>query len=262
MSVPPTAACPACGAPTTGRFCAECGAAVVGAICAGCRSQLAPGARFCHRCGTAVGTAPAPASKANAALPWGVAAIAVLAFIAYAAGQRFGGTRAPSAPAQATGAPDAPAEGVVRAPDISQMSPREQADKLFDRVMRYASEGKPDSVQFFAPMAMSAIQRLAPLDPHLHYDYGLIAVVSGDEPAAVAQADTILRDNPTHLLGLILASRAAGMRSDQKAQADYDRRLIAADPAERAKGLEEYRDHQSDILNALAEARRRTTTPQ
>ena len=90
--------CPNCAASVTGRFCAECGAAVDGAVCAGCRSVLSPGAKFCHRCGTPAGAQPAApvaqgASRAEprggGALPWAVAAIALLALVAMVAGQRF-----------------------------------------------------------------------------------------------------------------------------------------------------------------------------
>src|SRR6478609_8925696 len=132
--------CPNCSAPATGRYCSECGAAVADAICVGCRSLLSPGARFCHRCGTAVGTRPIGAAEPRTAastLPWAVAAIALLAVVALVAGQRFGGTRAPSAPASAPDAPfasGAPTAG-ARAPDISNLSPRERADRLYDRVM-------------------------------------------------------------------------------------------------------------------------------
>ena len=51
------------------------------------------------------------------------------------------------------GAGAAGAAGAGRAPDLSQMSPRDIADRLFDRVMRLSSEGKVDSAQFFATMA-------------------------------------------------------------------------------------------------------------
>src|SRR4029078_10049344 len=88
--------CPNCSAPATGRYCSECGAAVSEAICTGCRSLLTPGARFCHRCGTAGGTRPffaPPQRNAASVLPWGVAAIALLALVAFLAGQRFGGSR-------------------------------------------------------------------------------------------------------------------------------------------------------------------------
>lgn len=258
--------CPNCSAPATGRYCSECGAAVGEAICAGCRSLLSPGARFCHRCGTAVGTAPVtPATPtesksgtAASALPWAVAAIALLALVALVAGQRFAGTRAPT-PAPSADAPfasGAPGEA-VRAPDISNLSPRERADRLYDRVMRLSSEGKTDSIQFFAPMALSVYQTLGPLDADLRYDFGRVAEVTGAAEIARAQADTILANDSTHLLGLVLAVRAAQLRGDSAAAGAFARRLLAAEPSESAKRLPEYERHQGDILEALAEARRK-----
>jgi len=256
--------CPNCSAPTTGRYCPECGAAVADAICAGCRSLLSPGARFCHRCGTAVGTAPPGSADtrttASSVLPWTVAAISLLALVALLAGQRFGGTRASAAAGPSADAPFASAASpseASRAPDISNLSPRERADRLYDRVMRLSSEGKTDSVQFFAPMALSVYQGLSPLDADLRYDFGRVAEVAGAPQIARAQADSILASDSTHLLGLVLGIRAAELRGDSAAARDYAKRLLAAEPSENAKALPEYQRHQGDILEALAEARRK-----
>jgi hypothetical protein len=137
------------------------------------------------------------------------------------------------------------------------MSPRERADRLFDRVMRLSSEGKTDSVQFFAPMALQTYASLGPLDADLRYDYGRVAAAAGVTEIATAQADSILRSDSTHLLGLILAMRAADQRGDSAATKRFAQRLLAAEPTESAKKLPEYQRHQGDILEALAEARRR-----
>ena len=255
--------CPNCSAATTGRFCAECGAAVADVVCAGCRSLLSPGARFCHRCGTAVGSQPIGATGTRSgasALPWAVAALAMLALVALVAGQRFAGTRAASTPPPVTdvdAATGAPTSAPGRAPDISNLSPRERADRLYDRVMRLSSEGKSDSVQFFAPMALSVYQTLGPLDADLRYDFGRVAEAAGAMAIATAQADTILAAEPTHLLGLVLGARAAQARSDSVAARAFARRLLAAEPTESAKRLPEYQRHQGDILEALADARRK-----
>ncbi len=74
---------------------------------------------------------------------------------------------------------------------------------------------------------------------------------------ATAQADTILKTNPNHLLGLALAVRAAQFRGDEAAARGFERRLLAAESAERAKNLPEYELHKVDIDLALTEARRR-----
>jgi hypothetical protein len=197
---------------------------------------------------------------AAAVLPWGVAAIALLALVAFLAGQRFGGSRAPSAVSPVADAPfasGAPQADAPRAPDISNLSPRERADRLFDRVMRLSSEGKTDSVRFFAPMALSVYQSLGPLDADLRYDFGRVAEVAGAAEIARAQADSILASDSTHLLGLVLGARAAQLRGDSAAARTFSRRLLAAEPSESAKKLPEYERHQGDILEALAEARRR-----
>jgi hypothetical protein len=190
----------------------------------------------------------------NTVLPWAIAATAVLAFVAFVAGQRFGPRNAAqSAPPAAAGA---------RAVDISSMSPQQRADRLFDRMMTLVTEGKSDSVQFFAPMAIQSFQALAPLDAHQRYDLGLIGVVSGDGVLARAQADTILSQQPSHLLGLILAMRAAGLQGDTAARARFAQRLNEALVSERAKGLPEYTDHGRDIDAAIRDVDTKPLTRQ
>ena len=144
----------------------------------------------------------------------------------------------------------------MRGPDISQLSPQERADRLFNRVMLLAGQGKADSVLFFAPMAISAYQMLSPLNADQRYDLGRIAEVAGALPLARAQADTILVENPRHLLGLVLASRIAAIDKRAADQKAFDARLVSAYQAESARKLPEYDRHGADIQNALTEARR------
>lgn len=257
----PQAPCPRCKAPASGRYCASCGAALAGADCPSCGQPLNPGARFCHHCGASTGTPATP--SARSALPWIVPGIAVMALVAFLIGQRVGhgggaaGGGAAAGGGMAAGDAQAIAPG-MRAPDISSMSPEERASRLFDRVMRYGEEGKTDSLKMFAPMAIQSYEMLGPPDLHARYDEGMIGLVSGDAQFATAEADTILAANKTHLLGLVLAMKAAGLRQDAKARADYQRRLIAAAPSERAKKLKEYEDHKADIDAALKAAGERT----
>jgi hypothetical protein len=181
----------------------------------------------------------------------------MLALVALLAGQRFGGSRAPAAASGDASFESPPSQPAGRAPDISSLSPKERADRLYDRVMRLSSEGKTDSVQFFAPMALSVYQNLGPLDADLRYDFGRVAEVAGAQEIARAQADSILAADSTHLLGLVLAVRAAQLRGDSAAVRTFAQRLLAAEPSESAKRLPEYERHQGDILEALAEARRK-----
>src|SRR6201995_5374565 len=85
-----TVTCPGCKAKVSGKFCSNCGATLVAANCAACNAPLTPGAKFCHRCGTAAGAeGPVNQSGLQSGLPWAVAGIALVAFIALIAGQRF-----------------------------------------------------------------------------------------------------------------------------------------------------------------------------
>ncbi|CAN5637904.1 hypothetical protein BH23GEM1_BH23GEM1_06680 [soil metagenome] len=228
------------GSPPDPRFCTVCG------------GELGAGARFCHRCGAQVGSQPGAPSKGRGlskALPWSVLALAIVAVVALVFAQRDLRPASPAAGASPLGA------GAMRAPDISSMSPEERADRLFDRVMRLASEGKADSAVFFSTMALGALDALAPHDAHRRYDIGVVALVAGRADVAAAQADTILTQRPTHLLGLTLAARVADARGDAVARREFQRRMVAVEQTELAAGLPEYGDHHADILEALRTAR-------
>ena len=136
------------------------------------------------------------------------------------------------------------------------MSPEERALRLFNRVVSLAEQGKRDSVQFFAPMALMSFQNLQNPTALQRFELGRIAELAEVKEIATAQADTILKAAPTHLLGLTLASTAAGMRKDRKTEIVFNKRLIAAAAIERAKNLPEYQVTQIDIDSALARARR------
>lgn len=255
--------CPACSAESIGKFCSNCGTPFAGAVCGSCGGSLTPGAKFCHRCGTAAG-ASAPAAGADQrgfsnALPWSVAAIALVALVALVAGQRFSGgppsDAAAVAPTDTSAAPFAGGAGGGRPPDLSSMTPAEAAVRLYDRVMSAHERGRADTVQLFAPMAIAAYSRIDKLDLDERYDLGRLAAVSGDEPLARAQSDTILAQHSTHLLGLILAGNAAHMRKDAAAERSFYDKLVAAAPSERTKRLPEYITHDNDITIALAAKR-------
>ena len=235
------------------KFCSECG------------TKLNANARFCQNCGSPIHGRSSPDDRTtwntrgpwtpgSNALRWGVPALAVGLLIVLTIVQlasRGGTTDSAQRVPLGSGA------GTVQAPDISSMSPDERADRLFNRVMRLSSEGKADSAAFFGPMAMGAIEALAPLNAHRRYDMGLVALVTGDAAKAAAEADTILAQRPTHLLGLSLAARAADARGNASASRSFRQRLLAAEPAERRSGLPEYTDHDADIRAALEVARKR-----
>ena len=196
-------------------------------------------------------------------LPWAFAAVALVALFAMLAGQGFNKKRGSSLDAPQNALPqagldfDPNAQAPVRAStDISQLSPEERADRLFNRVMQLNTEGKADSVRFFAPMAISAYQMIGRLNADQRYDMGRIAEVAGALPLARAQADSILREQPSHLLGLVLAARVATLDRDAARVRQMETRLLSVERTELSRGLPEYQRHEADIMSALAQARR------
>lgn len=227
------------GAPTP-RYCSECG------------MQFLPNAAFCHNCGSPIGGRSGDVARTPGLSPilkWGVPGAAIVALLALTIFRLDSRT---ATPASAGAMPLGPAS--AGAPDISSMSPTERADRLFNRVMRYWSEGKQDSAAFFAPMALAAFEGISPMTAHVRYDLGLVALVAGDLARASAQSDTILAGRPNHLLGLALAIRVADARGDAAAARTARARLVSSDSAERASGLQEYTDHDADLRAAVEAA--------
>lgn len=224
------------------------------AYCSSCGAELASGAQFCHRCGTPTGGA-ARASR----LPWLVAASAVVALVVIIAvwlGTPRGGENAPSGAApfaggNASGAP----------PDLSSMTPRDAADRLFDRVVRSAENGDTAGALQFAPMALQAYDAIGPLDPDARLHVGMVQLVVGDLAAALAQADSLEAEYPGHLFASILTARAhhrAGRETERMAAL---RAFLDNEERERAVGRQEYTEHQTLIDRFAVEARTALGSP-
>ncbi len=147
---------------------------------------------------------------------------------------------------------------MLRPPDISQMSPEERANRLFNRVMILAEAGKTDSVRFFLPMALGAYGQLSQLDADARYHIGLLQLAGGDVEAALAQADTLQRSMPTHLFIYVLRAHAYQQRGntqlERRAYADF----LRNEPAETARNRPEYNDHSDALKSFKTEASRVT----
>jgi len=220
-------------------------------ICHACGAQLSATARFCHKCGAALATATPSGWRVG--IPWALAGAALGALVAVVA-MRGAGSREQSAEAPAP-------RSLLPAPDISQMSPEERANRLFNRVMILAEGGKQDSVRFFLPMALAAYSQLAALDPDARYHLGLLHLAGGDVAAALAQADTIQRTVPNHLFIYVLRAHAyqaqGNTAQEQRAYADF----LRHEQAELALKRAEYDDHRESLTNFHTTALRQAQNP-
>ncbi|HET7790466.1 MAG TPA: zinc-ribbon domain-containing protein [Gemmatimonadales bacterium] len=216
--------------------------------CSACGTSLAPTARFCHKCGARVNApaAPAGASDWKAGIPWLVAGAAAGALVTLVALRVFGGQAAAPAEPPSAVAPFAGGGGGV-APDISQMSPEERATRLYNRVMTLHAEGKPDSAEFFLPMAIQAYGMLPALDADARYHLGVLDMTAGDLAGALAQADTIQRLVPTHLFAPMLRARVLDLQQNTRGAVKAYRDFLKHETAERAKQRPEYAEHAQNL---------------
>lgn len=205
--------------------------------CSNCGASINAAAQFCHACGTKQGAESKPLSPGLIGLV-ALAVVVVVAVIAYGVGK----SSSPDSTAASV-----PGGGAGALPDISSMSPREQADRLFNRVMTAHEAGDIAQMNQFAPMALSAYTNLGALDPDAHYHVGLMQAITGDLPGALARADSMDAQVPHHLLAAMLRSSVAQMTGDTAAGLAASRAFLEHYDAQIVTGRQEYIDHQRGI---------------
>ncbi len=132
-------------------------------------------------------------------------------------------------------------------PDLSSMTPREAADRLFNRVMMADEQGNAEEVAQFAPMAVAAYDRVESLDLDAIYHVGLISAAAGDTEKAWEVVERLRAVVPEHLLASLLEHRLALEESDQAKAEQAIERFKAAYDDEITVDRPEYRDHQRQI---------------
>src|SRR5690349_14720528 len=214
--------CPSCQTPVHGRFCPNCGRDVQGA-----------------------------AAASRALGPWlyggGALVLAAVFGLGLLVGKGRGG-----APAAAEGVASGPAQAA--APDISNMSPRERFDRLYERIMRASSSGDAATVQQFSPMAISAYGMLDSVDIDARYDVAVIKLHMGDIAGTTALADTIVKKAPTHLFGYMLRATVARFGGDSVGAKAARAAFLRNYAAESRRARPEYAKHQSAIDTFKREA--------
>jgi hypothetical protein len=163
---------------------------------------------------------------------------------------RFTGAGQPASP-QPVAATGAPGTGMV---DLSQMSPREAADRLFNRIMTAHEAGNAEQVSFFLPMAVQSYQSLGELDSDAQYHLGLIQAVGGQVDEALARADSLESAAPNHLFASMLRATASKMSGDSATLRRAYRSFLDHYTAEIGSGKGEYNEHQMAIADFRNEA--------
>lgn len=214
------------------------------AACRSCGERNQAGARFCQNCGRSL----AGGDRFNAQLLTVIGA-AVLTLAAL--GLLFASVLDTGSPSGASPTARAPSRTASAAsgqpPDLSTMSPREAADRLFNRVMMADEQGNADEVAQFAPMAVAAYDRLEDLDPDALYHVGLIQTAMGDASSAWDTVERLRTIVPKHLLASLLEHRLATEANEtERAERAVERFKASYDEEIKIDRLE-YRDHQRSI---------------
>ena len=246
--------CPACGNPGAGRFCSNCGTLREGAGCPGCGAPVSSGARFCSSCGLTVGAGASTVSRDRT--PWLVAALAMAGLLAVLLIMLVRKSASPAAPVEVAGG--SLGASVEAPPDISNMSPRERFNRLYNRVMSAAQSGDEGTVTRFTPMALMAYAQLDTIDADARYHVALLKVHTGDVNASRALADTILAQTPGHLFGYIIRGTVARFQKDQAELKRGYAGFLKRYDAEMKAARPEYAEHRTsldDFRKAALDAR-------
>jgi hypothetical protein len=216
-----TVQCPACGQSTTGKFCSHCGASLTGAL-------------------------TSASWNAQTIAPWVALGIATIALVVALVSLFDRGSSA-EAPVPARPAFSSTLPSAGQPPDLSSMSPRQAADRLFNRVMAASENGDSAEALRFTPMALQAYDNLGTLDNDARYHVALLHLTAGDIKSARVQVDMLRKAVPKHLLGFMLEHQIAERSGNKDSAARAYKALLAAYDAEIAMGREEYQDHMNTI---------------
>jgi hypothetical protein len=116
------------------------------------------------------------------------------------------------------------------------------ADQLFNRAMTAHETGQAQQAATLLPEAITAYQRLEPLDADGLFHLAVLQLAAGNDGRARATSDRILTTAPNHLLGLAAAAQASEQSAPNEARGLWQRYLDAYD--EQQGRAPEYGHHQ------------------
>ena len=197
-------------------------------------------AQFCSACGKAAGSSGKPRADRTPWLIAGVALAALMAVLLLMVASKSPARQIGTAAQSTMQTGEAP-------PDISNMSPRERFNALYNRVMRAAQSGDEATVTRFMPMALVAYAQLDTLDADARYHAALLKVHTGNADESRALADTILAKDPGHLFGYVIRGTVARFRKDQKELNRAYSGFLKQYDTEMKRKRPEYSEHETSL---------------
>ena len=237
--------CSACQATTQeGKYCSQCGASLLPLVCDVCGEAHLPGTIYCTQCGVLIrepvwGSPGGIDNQTQRTIIWSVAGLGLTALILFLAWPVYG----PEGRSSSERAPSPLATGVSSV-DLSSMTPREAADRLFNRVMTAVEQNDSTEVVRFLPMAMSAYELAEPLDLDGKFHLAVLRMQGTLAQEGLSAAEEILATYPNHLLGLGVAADALVALGDTAGAREYYQRWLEVYDDEVARDLPEYRNHE------------------
>lgn len=135
------------------------------------------------------------------------------------------------------------------------MTPREAADRLFNRVMGALAQRDTMEVINFLPMAIDAYEIARPLDLDGLFHLSLLQRAGMRYEEALATAQEALDEDPDHLLNLSAAAEAARELGLDDLAAQYFSHVLEVWEDERARtDRPEYDEHAPLLPSILTDA--------
>ncbi len=222
---------------------------VIGTTCDSCNEPTIKNAKFCHNCGKSIGNAPEQSMSGITMIMF--MGLIVVVSISFTFGLKLylDGRNEVASITPFPSRSNVPNENrqPSQLPDLSTMTPREAADRLFNRVMSASETGDQEEAKRFAPMAAQAYIRVKNIDLDGLFHLGLIYLVREDFQNAIEQVVKIRNSSPDHLLGTLLEHTVAERTSDKPRQMLASTKFLRTYQNEMNSGRPEYSAHKNSI---------------